>query len=147
MNLRWSNIPIPEAHLIGLVLGFVIQIFYPLDITSWIWLRYLLGSPGIVMGILFVWWAVWVAAKMNIASPTKVLDDGPYAYSRNPMYLGWTLMIFGIAFIMNNLWILLILFFVVIYTHYFVILKEELFLKEKFGDEYEQYQKKVRRYL
>lgn len=82
------------------------------------------------MGILFVWWAVWVAAKMNIASPTKVLDDGPYAYSRNPMYLGWTLMIFGIAFIMNNLWILLILFFVVIYTHYFVILKEELFLKE-----------------
>lgn len=102
MKWRWSNIPIPEAHLIGLVLGFVIQIFYPLDITSLTGLRYLLGLPAIVIGILFVWWAVWVVAMMDISSPTKVLADGPYAYSRNPMYLGWTSMIFGTALIVNN---------------------------------------------
>ena len=147
MKWRWSNIPIPEVHLIGLIVGVVIQIVYPLEFTAWVWLRYLVGSLAIVTGILFAWWAVRTAAKMDIAAPSKVLTKGPYAYSRNPMYVGWTLMIAGIALVMNNLWMLLILLLVVIYTHFFVILKEEHFLTGEFGKEYEQYKTKVKRYL
>jgi protein-S-isoprenylcysteine O-methyltransferase Ste14 len=147
MNWKWFNIPVPEAHLVGLIAGVIIQIFFPIGITLWVWLKYLLGLLIMVVGILFALWAVRAAGKMDIASPSKVLYEGPYAYSRNPMYVGWTLMILGIALVMDNMWMLLILLIVVIYTHFFVILQEEKFMTKIFGKEYEQYKMKVRRYL
>jgi protein-S-isoprenylcysteine O-methyltransferase Ste14 len=103
--------------------------------------------PFLIAGIGICTWSVIEAAEMNIASPTKLLKSGPYALSRNPMYVGWTLIYIGIAFAINSIWIIAFLPIVVIYIHFVDIRKEEQILEEQFGDDYHQYRKRVRRYI
>ena len=84
---------------------------------------------------------------MDIASPNLLLTGGPYAFSRNPMYLGWGLIYLGIGLAVNSAWILALFIPVVAYVHFVDIRKEERRLEEQFGDEYLEYQRRVRRYL
>lgn len=71
---------------------------------------------------------------------------GLYKVSRNPMYVGFDLLTISSIVYTLNLWILLIGAYSLIIYH-LIILGEERFLKERFGDEYVSYLKKVRRYL
>ncbi len=72
---------------------------------------------------------------------------GPYRYVRNPMISGVLMNLLGLAIILNNKWVLLwAAFFFILNTVYFVVY-EEPDLEKKFGDEYRQYKKKVRRWL
>ena len=90
-NMRWSNIPIPEVHLIGLVIGTVIQFLFSNRLFQLPWIGFAIGLPLIIIGIGLCAWSVVEAKEMNIASPNMLLKTGPYALSRNPMYVGWTL--------------------------------------------------------
>jgi protein-S-isoprenylcysteine O-methyltransferase Ste14 len=63
------------------------------------------------------------------------------------MYVAWTILYLGIAFVANNLWMFILLPIVLIYTHRFVIQKEERELLANFGDEYQHYLDEVPRYL
>jgi protein-S-isoprenylcysteine O-methyltransferase Ste14 len=145
--LKWSNVPIPEAHVAGILAGIILQLVYPLSINWQPWFGYLLGGLSIALGILLAGWAVATAAELDIEAPSGIITTGPYAFSRNPMYVGWTLVNLGIALVSNNLWILLSLLVVIFYTHGFVILKEEQILQEQFGEQYLEYKKAVRRYI
>lgn len=147
MRWKWSNIPIPEAHLAGLIAGIILQFVFPLHINFQPWLRHLLGWAAIASSIFLVGWSVTVVANMDIAMPTRILASDPYAISRNPMYVGCTMHSLGISFVASNLWILLLLPLVMIYTHRFVIIKEEKDLLAKFSEEYQQYKDEVPRYL
>jgi protein-S-isoprenylcysteine O-methyltransferase Ste14 len=80
--------------------------------------------------------------------PTKQLvTSGLYRFSRNPMYIGVMLMLMGeIIFVRSfHLWIYSIVIFMLFYG--FIILFEEPRLRTAFGDEYEAYCKKVRRWI
>jgi protein-S-isoprenylcysteine O-methyltransferase Ste14 len=147
MRLKWSNVPIPEAHIAGIFAGIILQFVYPLSINWQPGIGYMLAGLAIGFGAFLAGWAVLTAADLDIESPTGILTTGPYAFSRNPMYVGWTLINLGIALAANNLWILLSLPVVIFYTHKFVILKEEQFLEEEFGEPYQDYKSDVRRYL
>jgi protein-S-isoprenylcysteine O-methyltransferase Ste14 len=147
MRLKWSNVPIPEAHIAGIIAGIILQFIYPLSINWQPGIGYLLGGLAIGSGALFAGWAVITAADLDIESPAGILTTGPYAFSRNPMYVGWTLLNLGIALAANNLWILLSLPIVIFYTHKFVILNEEQILEGQFGDQYLEYKNSVRRYI
>lgn len=147
MRLKWSNVPIPEAHIAGIIAGIILQFIYPLSVNWQPGIGYMLGGLAIGSGALLAGWAVMTAADLDIESPTGIVTTGPYAFSRNPMYVGWTLLSLGIALAANNLWILLSLPIVIFYTHKFVILKEEQILEEQFGEPYQEYKKGVRRYL
>jgi len=87
------------------------------------------------------------AADLDIEAPAGILTTGPYAFSRNPMYVGWIFINLGIALVANNLWMLLFLPIVILYTHKFVILDEEQILEGQFGEQYQVYKNDVRRYL
>ena len=63
------------------------------------------------------------------------------------MYVGWGLIYLGVALIVNSVWILVLFPLVIAAIHFLDILKEEQRLKEQFGDEYLDYQSRVRRYL
>jgi len=78
---------------------------------------------------------------------SKVVTSGLYAYSRNPIYVGWFLLIAGIGFRNANLLVLVIAVTMVLLLYRAVILEEEAYLEKKFGEEYLRYKKSVRRWL
>jgi protein-S-isoprenylcysteine O-methyltransferase Ste14 len=78
---------------------------------------------------------------------SALVTTGPYRFSRNPMYVGITLLYVGVAIWVNTVWPLLFLPVILIVMHYGVIVREEAYLERIFGDEYRQYARRVRRWL
>jgi len=78
---------------------------------------------------------------------TIVVTGGPYRLTRNPMYLGFTLMYVGISALSNALPPLVLLPVVQQLMRRGVIEREERYLENKFGEEYLQYKVSVRRWL
>jgi len=78
---------------------------------------------------------------------TALVTEGPFRYSRNPIYVALTLLYLGVAFLVNALWILLLVVPAVVVIRYGVIAREEAYLTRKFGDPYRQYTAQVRRWL
>lgn len=147
MNWKWSNVPIPEAYVGLLAVGVIAHLFLPLRLFPEPWLGHAIGWPLITTGVLVVTWAVQTIKDVDISKPTKVISTGPYTFSRNPMYISWTLIYIGVALIVNTILPVLLLPAVLFYTHYFVIIPEERYLEQKFSDDYRKYRARVRRYL
>lgn len=80
-------------------------------------------------------------------STTAIVDGGPYAYSRNPMYVGMTLLYVGITVMLNALWPLVVLPGVLALIVWGVVAREERYLAAKFGDDYRRYAARVRRWV
>ena len=78
---------------------------------------------------------------------TAVVTGGPYRFTRNPMYVGFTLMYAGISAWTNALLPILMLPAVQQLMRRGVIEREERYLERKFGDEYLQYKGRVRRWI
>jgi protein-S-isoprenylcysteine O-methyltransferase Ste14 len=78
---------------------------------------------------------------------TALVTEGPFRYSRNPIYVALTLLYVGVALLINALWILLLVVPAVVVLRYGVIAREEAYLTRKFGDAYRQYTAQVRRWL
>ena len=79
-------------------------------------------------------------------SPALILN-GPYRFTRNPMYVGVTLVEIGLGLAFNNLWISLFALPALLTVHMIAVLPEERYLSEKFGDSYRTYLAGTRRYL
>lgn len=78
---------------------------------------------------------------------SRLVVSGVYRISRNPMYLGFLLVLFGWAlYLMNYLAFLLLPLFVA-YMNRFQIQPEERYMNQKFGDEFEAYAARVRRWI
>src|SRR5215510_13249591 len=78
---------------------------------------------------------------------TALVTEGPFRYSRNPIYVALTLLYLGVALLINALWILLLVVPVLLVIRYGVIAREEAYLTRKFGEAYRQYTAQVRRWL
>jgi protein-S-isoprenylcysteine O-methyltransferase Ste14 len=78
---------------------------------------------------------------------TTVVTGGPYRFTRNPMYLGFTLQYVGISALFNTLLPVLLLPAVQQLMRRGVIEREERYLESKFGEEYLQYKVRVRRWI
>jgi protein-S-isoprenylcysteine O-methyltransferase Ste14 len=78
---------------------------------------------------------------------TALVTEGPFGYSRNPIYVALTLLYVGVALLINALWILLLVVPALVVLRYGVIAREEAYLTRKFGDAYRQYTAQVRRWL
>jgi len=78
---------------------------------------------------------------------TALVTSGPYRFSRNPMYVGVTGLLVGLALITRIGWLLILLVPVLGVMHRGVVRREERYLGRKFGSEYDAYRSRVRRYL
>ena len=78
---------------------------------------------------------------------TAIVTGGPYRFTRNPMYVGLTLMYVGISALANARLPILLLPAVQQLMRRGVIEREERYLERKFGDEYLQYKERVRRWI
>jgi protein-S-isoprenylcysteine O-methyltransferase Ste14 len=144
---QWANVPIPVQHILGLVLGVILQIVLEQRLFSTSWIGDAIGLLLIAVGIGLAAWSVLEAGDTEIESPNRLLTGGPYSRSRNPMYVAWTLMYLGIGLIANSLWIIALLPVVIAFTHFVDVRREERFLERQFGDEYLEYKGQVRRYF
>lgn len=80
---------------------------------------------------------------------TKLLVSGPFAYVRNPLYVGNILIYMGIGVMSNALFPYLIIFGFIffVFQYYFIIIEEEKYLKDEFKEDYIEYYKNVRRFI
>lgn len=78
---------------------------------------------------------------------TALATDGLYAFSRNPIYLGFALIYLGFATAMNSWAALAMVLPCMVVVDRFVVLSEERYLAGKFGAEWDAYRSKVRRWL
>lgn len=98
-------------------------------------------------------WGVAVAGtETRTTGPvggTHLFIDGPFAYVRNPLYVGNMMMYVGVGIMSNALMPYLVMlacgFFVLQYT--MIVIKEEEYLQRAFGEEYERYVKNVPRFM
>jgi len=153
-NERGANVSFPPPLVfLGLtLLGVTLQYFMgpiPFPVNFWI------KITGIV--ILIAGLVLMVAAVLEFRrtgqdpkpwkpSPELVLR-GPYRLTRNPVYVGVTGVQFGLGLLLGNLWISLLAPCALLVVHFMAVLPEEQYLGKKFGHDYEEYCKRVRRYL
>jgi len=79
--------------------------------------------------------------------PKKLVIRGFYRYTRNPMYINVLILTLGYFFFFGQLMLLVYLFLLAGYFQLFITLYEEPTLKKKFGQDYEKYLKRVRRWI
>tara|TARA_R110000824_G_scaffold299851_1_gene487950 strand:- start:203 stop:691 length:489 start_codon:yes stop_codon:yes gene_type:complete len=77
----------------------------------------------------------------------QIVSSGVYRYTRNPMYLGMSLLYFSLALWFRSSWAVILLPVAILVIRTQVIAREERYLAAKFGDEYLAYKAKVRRWI
>jgi len=80
-------------------------------------------------------------------TPTALVTEGPFRYTRNPAYVALTLTYTGLALLIGVLWSLLLLPVVLVAVDRGVIKREEHYLEAHFGSAYQEYRRRVRRWL
>jgi protein-S-isoprenylcysteine O-methyltransferase Ste14 len=126
----------------------------------WFWPMPIFGHAvalwsGLVLIVFAVAIAIWGARTMRAAgtnvSPlrptTAVVTTGPFRFSRNPLYLALMLLYLGLTLAFNTWWGVVVLIPLLMIVHRGVVLREERYLEQKFGEDYRQYRSAVRRYL
>jgi len=86
-------------------------------------------------------------AIVPLQDASRLVQHGPYQFSRNPMYTGLTITYLGAMTMFNTVWPLLVLPVVLLTLYRLVVVREERYLTEAFGDEYRAYVQRVRRWL
>jgi len=122
----------------------------PADV--WAAPRAALSSALILFGVGLNVYCAWRFKKAQTRiepwrATSSIITDGPYRYSRNPIYLGFAFTAVGIALAFNTYWILLSALAFVLIANKFVIEKEEKYLERKFGESYVNYRQETRRWL
>ena len=105
---------------------------------------------GIGAGIAGIWSFYKARTTINPLEPseaTHFVSEGIYRLSRNPMYVGLACCLVSWAIWLSYLLPCLGVLLFVAYMTRFQIIPEERVLRQKFGDEYQNYRLKVRRWL
>ena len=141
----------PLVYLTSLVSGAVIHLAVPLPFLPGT-LAVPLGVPLVAVAIALFSYSVAKFRAAGTPAParkptTVVVRTGPYRFSRNPIYLAFSVFQLGIAIWVNSVWLLATLVGAVALIDYVVIRREEQYLERKFGAQYLDYKASVRRWL
>jgi protein-S-isoprenylcysteine O-methyltransferase Ste14 len=132
--MSWSRI----ARRIRVPLGFVLAVAY-------IWLaKPTWSSIAVGAVIAFIGVGVRAAASGHVKKNTELTKTGPYAYTRNPLYVGSIVIAAGFAIAAMSTWIVVILAFMFVAIYVPVIRSEEAFLRGTFAD-FDEYCQRVPR--
>jgi protein-S-isoprenylcysteine O-methyltransferase Ste14 len=145
------HLPPPVIYLAALVIGSVLDYQWPLSplLGS---SRYVVGSiialaGGLIMPPVLVRFRR-SGTTIDVRKPaTALITEGPYRFSRNPIYVSLTLLYLGIGTLLNNAWILILVAPVFLVMNLWVVSREERHLEATFGEEFLRYKAAVRRWL
>lgn len=143
--------PPPLLPLAVIAAGWGLHHVIPLSLGNAAWLTRL-GILVLAIAALIAMISLlqFLRARTHVEPwhPTStVIRDGLFRYSRNPIYLSFCIATAGAGLWLNNAWILLGLPPLVLLLQRLVIVREEAYLEEKFGEPYRDYRRQVRRWL
>lgn len=143
--------PPPLIYVATLLTSLLLHIRKPLPFLPSP-LRNVLGISfiGTAATILFFSFREMRRAGTNInpeLPATALVTQGPFQFTRNPLYLSLALIYTGIAALINTLWAFFLLPVLLFIMQRGVIEREERYLEGKFGESYTQYKARVRRWL
>ena len=143
--------PPPLIYFLAILIGAAIDRFVPIRVlpaglTGW------LGGALVLLALILAGLSFRefgkVKATIRPDHPVSALvTTGPFRYSRNPLYLVLSTLQVGIGIWMNSVWVVAFLVPVLVWVRWRVIALEERYLVRKFGQDYLDYQAKVRRWL
>ena len=110
------------------------------------------GLAAITAGVALDAWSLanFVRARTSalpFRAASAFVARGPYRFTRNPMYLGMTLTLAGLGLVFGRTWILLAALAGDLAMDRYAIPREERYLERRFGADYREYQRRVRRWL
>ena len=143
--------PPPLIYLLSMLLTFGVHRLYPLGIGPPQPVR-IVGIALMVAGLgVLLWISLLFRRAQTSIEPWRpthtIITSGIYAWSRNPVYVSLSVMQIGAGLFLNSLWVLFGSVFSLWAVYLIAVRKEEIYLEQKFGDEYLRYKKTVRRWL
>jgi protein-S-isoprenylcysteine O-methyltransferase Ste14 len=141
----------PLIYLAFIILGLLLHWAFPIGLTPRL-LGRLLGAATVLGALALFITAVRTFRAAGTPVPgnrpaTTVVRHGPYRFSRNPIYLAFSLFHIGIALWVSSLWVLATLAGGVAFMSLIVIPREERYLEARFPSQYLPYRASVRRWF
>jgi len=141
----------PLVYLSAIALGVLLHFAWPLRLVSPT-LSMAIGAPTVVVAVALFVWSVRTLRIAGTPVPgdrptTAIVRAGPYRFSRNPIYLAFSLFQLGVACWLNSLWLVLTLVPAVALMSFVLVPREERCLELRFPTEYPSYKRAVRRWL
>ncbi|MFS8049571.1 methyltransferase family protein [Rhizobium sp. BR 314] len=143
----------PVLYSVAVIIALWLQRYYPLSLPLfWSIVAWVAGAALVTFAVTLNVWAV----KTLVESRTTVLTQrcsaylvttGPFRFTRNPTYLGYTLLTAGLGLLIGNLWFVAMAATAAALTTLLVIRCEEMHLLSRFGCEFEFYCKRTRRWV
>ncbi len=141
----------PFVYLGAILLGLLLHFLWPAALVP------PLASVPLGIGTVLIAVALLVYAARTFKAAgtpvpgnlptTTIVRTGPYRWSRNPIYLAFSLFQVGIAFWVNSPWLLVTLVPAIAVMSLVVIPREERYLEQRFPSDYLAYKATVRRWL
>jgi protein-S-isoprenylcysteine O-methyltransferase Ste14 len=152
----YADVVIKPPLLFGgaLALGYVLSRYFPLGpgLASPNALALTVGLVFIAAGFALAIRSVQMFRRAGThvvpgEPATALVTAGPYCFTRNPVYIGFVLVYFGLSIVLTSVWVLLLLAPVLVILQRGVVKPEEAYLERKFGDAYRAYEARVPRWL
>lgn len=149
---RPNALPWPPMLLLGAAVASI-------ALGNWLPLRLpdsnIVTIPGLLIAALGIGFDAWAIITMRKADTNvlphraadKLVTWGPFRHSRNPIYLGNTLLLIGIGLAFGNAWFLLSALISAVLVDYLAIRREERHLAARFGDDWTAYASATPRWL
>lgn len=148
------RLPVPWVFVIGYLVGIATWLVVPVSIDSpfWLTMTQIIGGLAVAFGVILIAWAQRIFHEQHTTTvPTETTTSfvtwGPYRLSRNPMYLGLFSLFVGLSAVATFVWSILFLVVVLFYVNSVVIPVEEKQLQTNFGEAYDRYRNRVRRWI
>lgn len=152
-----------KSILSGCIIGFLFTILFPL-ITIFInnylnlsiynyFIYKIIGFIFCISGIFIFLYCSYLFIKIGrgtpapIEPPKELVIQGVYRFTRNPIYIGYFLILLGEFFVFGHFLLLLYFIILLFFMHFYVVYVEEPKLKKRFGKTYIEYTKNVPRWL
>ena len=109
--------------------------------------EFLIGGLLFVFGLgIDIWGTITLSAKQSMGDTGEIITSGPYRYTRNPQYVGFIILFNGIIFLTASFMAFITGAFAV-FLFLIIPFSAEPWLKEKYGQPYENYCRMVPRFI
>ena len=139
------------AAVAALILDWIIPLQFlatPSVTTLQSWVGFAIAAAGVALAVTGASEFNRVGTNVNPFQPAlRLVTTGPYRFTRNPMYLGMTLFLFGFSLMLSLEWGVILTPLLWLAFDRLVVAREEAYLSEKFGEPYRDFLRRTRRWI